>query len=35
MGLLGVELGRLNRPICFNHFLDLADWFQTQRESVS
>jgi DNA invertase Pin-like site-specific DNA recombinase len=32
---VGYILGRLNRPICFNHFLDLADWFQTQRESVS
>jgi len=23
------ELGRLNRPICLDHFLDLSDWPQT------
>ena len=28
-------LGRLNRPIRFDHFLDLSDWLQTPRESAS
>ncbi len=28
----GWQVGRLNRPICLDHFLDLSDWPQTQRE---
>ena len=28
--LRGEDVGRLNRPICLDHFLDLADWSQTQ-----
>ncbi len=31
----GRKVGRLNRPICLDHFLDLTDWSQTQGESVS
>ena len=34
-GGIGLGLSRLNRPIRFDHFLDLSDWPQTPRESVS
>ena len=29
LAYLTLDLGRLNRPICLDHFLDLADWSQT------